>query len=115
MIKDKITKISFKYKQFVNGISAKLKSGKLNEKQKIKIFFFVKGEEIKNMTPKDLQRAHKKYIKILASVEETIDFLSKKKDRVRNQGKMQERISLEKYAKKHCGILVKKIEKKLVW
>ena len=107
--------ITFKYRELIGALQAKLRSGKLSEEQKIKIFFFVKSEEIKNMTRKDLERSRRKYERILASINQTIAFLEEQQRRKggKRQVRLGKRVCLEKVAQRSCRTLLRKIEKKL--
>ncbi len=106
-------KFSFKYKELIDKLQAKLRSGELTEQQKVRIFFFVKSEEIKNMTKNDLMRAQKRYEKIEKAILRTIPYLQVQLDkarRARKQHKLQDRIKAEKYTLRQCKSLVAKIK-----
>ena len=103
--------IKYRYTELIKAIQSRLRSGKLTEKQKVKVFFYIKSEEIKNMTKRDLERAKKKYLRLLVSIGRTIEFLEEKNPR--NPAKLQMTLDIERTAKRQCVSLLTKIDKEI--
>ncbi len=111
-LKAKVERLTCKYKDLIDSLQERLTSRRLTEEQKIKIYFFIKREEIKNMGAADLRRAKKKYEHFYETTNHTINYLEKNYDKtksVRSKNKLKERIMLEKYASKECKLLLKRI------
>lgn len=112
--KELLDTIKFNYKQIEDKLQKKLKSGKLTEEQKIKIYFYIKKEEAKNMRAKDLTRSKKKYEQTIKAIDSTIAFIEEKKEKkvyALFDKQLQKRLRLEKTTKKQCEALLKTIEK----
>ncbi len=115
--KEFLETVTFQYRKFIENLQTKITSGKLTEKQKIKVFFYIKKEEVHNMIPHDLRRAKKKYEQTLSTIEKTISFLEQKKYTrflLVQPKKIKERIALEKTARTSCKELVAHIDKQLL-
>lgn len=96
-----------KYKELIKKIQEvqeKLKAKKLKEEQKIKIYFYIKKQEIMNYNEKELIKAKKKYEKMLRTINNTIKYLEENK---------KKEAKLEKITKKECEQLIKTIDKQL--
>lgn len=114
--KQLLESITFSYKEFVDRLQAKLKSGMLTEEQKIKVYFFIKAEEVKNMTRGDLHRAKKRYEHTLEAIDMTIASVRKQlegKALFTSKKRLAERLRLERAARKHCRKLLLNIGEQL--
>ena len=109
-------KLSFKYKSLINSLQKRLVSSKLTDEQKIKIYFFIKSEEIKNLDYKSLLRLRKKYYSFKLTTDSTIVFLKDKissTNSLNKRKKLLSRLRLESFVNKQCSLLLKKIDSRL--
>ncbi len=109
-------KLRFKYKDLINSLHNKLLSSKLTDEQKIRIYFFIKSEEIKNLDYNHLLRLKKKYSSFFDKSSSTIAFLSERISScssVKSRKKLLVRLKLESFVNKQCSLLLKKIDSRL--